>query len=181
MSIQLYEIAERIKSRDLRLLPPMKVGMPISPVRVLLLTKAMWQMLVDGPWPDETHKTRLGAILRADLEDFISGKTLLVSMGGRDLVIEDMKRLQEVHEVWEFKSKAKRGVRVFGRFAGHDVFVATNWQWRDQLSSYGSDEWALEINKCTDTWNSLFSKHAPHTGVDIHAYLSNAEDANLLY
>ena len=179
MSIQRYEIAERVQSGELYLLRPEARGAATN--RVLLLTGTMKTAVVDGPWANKIEENRLASTLRADLERFVSGDVLRVSLGGRELAAEDMKRLQDTYEVWEFKSKAKKGIRVFGRFAGYDVFVATHWQWRRKLGAYGSNQWGAEINKCRTEWGNMFQIHAPHTGDSIDAYLSDAEDASLFY
>ena len=179
MSIQVYEIAARVRSGELYLLKPKARGAATR--RVLLLTGVMKMAVVDGPWADESEEDRLAGTLRADLERFVSGKVLRVSLGGRELAAEDMKRLQNIYEVWEFKSETKNGIRVFGRFAGHDVFVATHWQWRRNLGAYGSSQWGTEINKCTTEWAKMFHNHAPHTGENIDVYISDAEDVSLFY
>ncbi len=179
MSIQRYEIAARVQSGELYLLMPEAKGVATN--RVLLLTNTMRTAVVDGPWANEIEEIRLAGTLRADLERFVSGDVLRVSLGGRELATEDMKLLQDTYEVWEFKSKAKKGIRVFGRFAGYDVFVATHWQGRRKLYAYGSYQWATEINKCRTEWANIFQIHAPHTGDIIDAYLSDAEDASLFY
>ena len=179
MSIQRYEIAARLQSGELHLLKP--EGRGIATRRVLLLTGTMKVSVVDGPWANEIEEDRLAGTLRADLERFVSGDVLRVSLGGRELAAEDMKLLQGTYEIWEFKSKEKKGIRVFGRFAGYDVFVATNWQWRHKLYAYGSYQWATEINNCRTEWANIFQIHAPHTGDNIDAYLSDAEDASLFY
>ena len=179
MSIQLYEIAAGVRSGKLHLLRPEARGAVTK--RVLLLTGTMKTAVVGGPWVDNIEENRLAGTLRADLERFVSGDVLRVSLGGRELAAEDMKLLQDTYEVWEFKSKAKKGIRVFGRFAGYDVFVATHWQWRCKLGAYGSNQWAAEINKCKTKWANMFQIHTPHTGDSIDAYLSDAEDASLFY
>ena len=179
MSIQRYEIAARVQSGELYLLRPEARGAATN--RALLLTGTMKTAAIDGPWADEIEENRLAGTLRADLERFVSGHKWSVSLGGRELATEDMKLLQDAYEGWEFKSKAKKGIRVFGRFAGHDVFVATNWQWRCKLGAYGSRQWSAEINKCRREWAHMFQIHVPHTGDNIDAYLSDAEDASLFY
>ena len=179
MSIQRYEIAARVRSGELYLLRPEARGAATN--RVLLLTGTMKMAVVDGPWTDKVEENRLAGTLRADLERFVSGDVLRVSLGGRELAAEDMKRLQDTYEVWELKSKTTKSIRVFGRFAGYDVFVATHWQWRRNLGAYGSDQWGDEINKCGTEWANMFQIHTPHTGDNINDYISDAEDASLFY
>lgn len=182
MSIDQYELAKAVLvDKSLYALEPEAEG--VRQERVLLLSKAMRTAIIDGPWSNEAEEDRLAGTLRADLERFVAGDLLRASLGGRNLAAEDMKRLADTYEVWEFKSDTnpKQGIRVFGRFAGFDLFVATHWQWRDALDDYGSQAWNNEINRCKDDWFDLFKKQTPHTGDNIDAYLSNAEDATLFY
>ena len=180
MSITSYELADAVcKRKTLYALEPEARG--DSPTRLLLLSKAMQRAVVDGPWKDETEEDRFAGTLKSDLERFVSGKLMRISLGSRKSRSEDMKRLMDAYEVWEFKSNAKRGIRVFGRFAGHNIFVATHWQWRDVLDNYGSDAWAKEIDRCTSEWFKVFPNHPAHAGDNIDAYLSNAKDIILYY
>lgn len=179
MSISEYELANAVhNAKTLRLLEPL--AKKPTPVRLLLLSNSMLKDL-DGPWQSKADEYRLGGLLRTDLERFVSGDLMRATLGGPVLVAEDMKRLNGVYEIWEFKSDVERKIRVFGRFAGYDIFVATHWQWRDVLDNYGSPQWNAEIKKCQDIWFNIFQKHTPHTGATIDAYLSDAKDATLYY
>jgi len=178
MSISDYELTTRIMAGDLTLLESYRLG-PYTQ-RMVLLTRSMASSLIDGPWDNENHKTRLRGNLRADLGRFVDGNKLRISLGGRKSAFEDMKKLGDLYEVWEFKSDLPNSkIRVFGRFAGRNTFVATNWQWRHLLGNYGSDEWKVETDSCLDKWASLFQKLSPHTGDIVDAYLSDADDVTL--
>ncbi len=178
MSILRYEIVRNIDASRLFLSEP-PTGE--SPHRVLLLSQVMNKALKDGPWKDKLEKKRLAGTLKADLDDFVTGEMMRVSLGGQELNGEDFKRLQNVHEVWEFKSYSKRSIRVFGRFAGPSVFIATHWEWRDKLDGLDSSQFKHEISKCVSCWDSLFTTLTPHVGVTIHDYINNAEEAKKFY
>lgn len=182
MSIKPYELADAVlNKKSLYVLAPL--AKRESPKRVILLSGLMKKDIIDGPWKDKAEEDRLAGTLRADLDRFVSGDLLRASLGGPARASEDMKRLKDTYEVWEFKSdtKKKQGIRVFGRFAGYDLFVATHWQWRDSLDNYGSDKWDKEINRCRNDWFSIFQNHTPQTGDTIDAYLSDAKDAAIYY
>lgn len=153
--------------------------MPV--IRQLLMLPSFKREIIDGPWTDEVEEIRLSSILRADLEVFVEGGLLRVSLGGRGYSLEDMKCLENADEVWELKSENKRGIRVFGRFGQKDVFIATNWQWRNALGKYNSKEWGRQITKCKRKWKQLFPTHSPHTGGTIDDYLTNADDVTIYY
>jgi hypothetical protein len=60
------------------------------------------------------------------------------------------------HEVWELVSKRPRpSLRVFGRFAMPDVFVATHVVERKQLKGKWSLEFELEKIRTEEIWISL--------------------------
>ena len=167
MSI-VYEIAKERQERRLHLLKPKAPGVPV--IRQLLMSSSLKREIIDGPWTDEAEEIRLSSILRADLEMFVEGGLLRVSLGGRGHIVEDLKRLENADEVWELKSDDQRGIRVFGRFGQKNVFIATNWQWRDTLGRSNSKE-----------WKQLFSTGSPHTGGIIDDYLTNADDVTIYY
>ena len=184
MSIE-YEIIERWKEKRLFVLRPRAVGARI--VRPLLLTEKLKRSICDGPWRDQAEETRFAAILRADLERFITGGVIRVSLLGHGRPIEDMKRLIGTNEIWEIKSERRneKGIRVFGCFAEKDVFVATHWHWRDDLEERAEGKWnkptnwPREIRRCKSKWTSLFHQYSPHIGNDIDAYITGAEDVTI--
>ena len=62
-------------------------------------------------------------------------------------------------EVWELKSvRPKPSIRVFGRFAQPNVFVATHWAFRTDLKGKWSQEYWEEIAKCEARWKGLTDK-----------------------
>lgn len=122
---------------------------------------------------------RLIVQLRADLDDFIGGQPITV--GGprhrhaymKPMVRDKNHRGFGGHEVWEIRSRdPKPGIRVFGRFAQPDVFVATNLEARTMLGAFGSLEWRREIRRCKHAWNAIFGTRQPLVGEEINDYVS---------
>jgi hypothetical protein len=77
------------------------------------------------------------AQLRVRLDVYLNGKTLVIGSGRSRR--GDMKKLEKCNEVWEFIDKKHQpSLRVFGRFAIHDVFIATHYRERRWLFEYDS-------------------------------------------
>ena len=108
------EIIARLGEERLFVLKPRAEGESI--VRPLLLSKGLKRVIYDGPWSDQSDETRFAAILRTDLERFITGGPIRVSLLGHGRPTEDMKRLGGTKEVWAIKSERRNesGIRVFG-------------------------------------------------------------------
>lgn len=90
-----------------------------------------------------------------------------------------MKRLDPGNdEVWEIRSKdPEPQIRVFGRFAHTDAFVATHAAYRDHLGNprfgkFDGNHWPEEIQRCHLIWNQLFQGADPHSGVSINDYIA---------
>lgn len=75
-------------------------------------------------------------------------------------------------QVWEFRSPPKPGIRVFGRFADFDVFIATNVELRERID----DDFRREKEICKRFWRTLFPSYKPLTGTKLSDYLSNFDD-----
>jgi hypothetical protein len=140
-----------------RLLPPI-----VSPLRqkgrLLYVSREIHDWLV-GPWADEEEEKRW-KILRADLEAFVEGKRMTLPRN-RDKAppgpchMAQLSRPNE--EVWEFRlRRPKPPIRVFGRFAAKDFFVALTWAYRPELGAFGSDEWRAEKLRCAVEWEERF-------------------------
>ena len=84
-------------------------------------------------------------------------------------------------EVWDIRSRDPNpGLRVFGRFAEIDTFVALNWdprsvEWhsRHPLVDRDSLYWHFAIIECQNKWKALFPNDNPIHGKDIHDYVSS--------
>lgn len=66
-------------------------------------------------------------------------------------------------------------MRVLGRFASKDCFVALDWNYRENLSE--ESDWEDIIEECKTAWSDLFGGLTPHQGSHVNEYLSsNFED-----
>lgn len=171
-------VKARVAERRLFLLRPVDPRLPVR--RPMLLGEAMQRAVIDGPWQDEEEEIRLGVVLRAELERFVLGEPLWITLNGAGRPkLEDFKRLRGATEVWEFKGKTPPQVRVFGRFAAKDVFVATHWIWRRDIPDDDPKEWKREFRRCRTTWTNLFRPYPPHTGVEVDDYVGDSYDTRL--
>jgi hypothetical protein len=121
--------------------------------------------LLTRPWPDQRDAGRW-ARLEAFLSHFVEGG-----------LIDDKYMcplIRPARWVWEIRSRRPRpSLRVFGRFAEIDVFVATNVGVRRELGGLGTREWRDEIVACTTRWRQLFPAHQPIQSDDIHECVSD--------
>jgi hypothetical protein len=130
--------------------------------------------LLEGPWADVAQEIRANK-LRADLDYFIEGGNIAI---GQDPYKKKrtayMVRLDPAYdEVWQIRSRdPKPGIRVFGRFADRDVFVALTWSERTPLGGPGNLAWIEAINLCKSEWRKLFPAYQPISGSDYNDYLS---------
>lgn len=81
-------------------------------------------------------------------------------------------------EIWEIRiTEPSIQVRVFGRFADTDTFVATDMLTRTSLGRKGSATWKAACKNCETDWDLLFGSNGPHTGVKVKDYVSeNCDD-----
>jgi hypothetical protein len=171
---------EATPPRLIQLLPAID-GDPV--VRTMLLSPELDSLLL-GPWVTPTIERRCNR-LRADLEVFVKGEEVQVCL---EPYVHDTALFGRLDkpgdEVWDIRSRApKPGLRVFGRFAETDVFVALTcaprsveqiWLDRKALKDRTSIQWHLNIIECHERWEKLFPEHPPVHGDFLHAYLTNA-------
>lgn len=125
-----------------------------------------------GPWATTRIEVRLSSA-RADVDAFISGSPFGVRMPPSRSVKARLALLDDPsHEVWEIRTRdPKPGVRIFGRFAEGDCFVALTWAFREEVNN---DDWTREIERCKREWRTLFPTYNPLSGGDVDAYVTNA-------
>ncbi len=113
--------------------------------------------LFSGPWENQEWNNRCSD-LSVDFERFVSGDIITVARNSRKAKSAYMSQLEKpIDRVWDIRStNPSPGIRVLGRFAEKDVFVAVNWDLRCHLGEYGSDEWNFIINDCKAKWRQLF-------------------------
>lgn len=172
------EVKDWCDQGRLHLLRPAS-GDPI--VRVICLSEELVGM-VCGPWADPNDAARWTA-LRADLDAFIEGRKVVAVAkhpfkGGKRA---DLKRLYKARdEVWEWRSRHPQpGIRIFGRFASTDIFVAFEWMARTELggprdlTGKESREWRYAKLRCKTDWRNLFPAYNSFTASTLYGYVSN--------
>jgi len=84
---------------------------------------------------------------------------------------------------WEIKfRRIEPQIRVFGHFAGKDVFLALSYNYRSDLGDIDNQNWTFEIRKIEHRWKDLFfgRYHAKKTS-DPHELFTGAIDAKYFY
>jgi hypothetical protein len=111
---------------------------------------------------------RIGRLL-ADLELFADGTALYP----RYLFL--LYRSREA--VWEIRStRPNPSIRVLGRFACKDVFIATNFALRDALGGWQSRAWRDVKVESRTVWTNLFHTYAPIVTTNVHDVVTGAID-----
>lgn len=141
---------------------------PISPRamkrRAMYVTDQIWRLL-DAETSDEITEERYGR-LRADLETFVVEADLYPHYlfwlsPRRDLV-------------WEIRSIADEPtLRVLGRFAEPDIFVALAIEERAELGGWESASWKRAKRATIQRWNSVLNI-APIQGAAENDFFSGA-------
>jgi len=152
-------------------------------VRTMVVSEEI-KDLIEGPWEDISWEERCNK-LRADLEEFVKGSVLAVSLTPHRHKTAYMGRLKQPRdEVWDIRSRdPKPSLRVFGRFADRDIFVALFWSPRSvkiphtqrlPLGDRHSIQWNSAIRECKAEWRKLFPTYEPIHGEHHDVYLTNA-------
>lgn len=148
----------------------MQPTLPSIPHRRIILVSRPLQEALEAELTDQAAAYRTGLLLNT-LDTFIGGG--LITVGGRN---DDayMKLLEpEDEQVWEIRSVDPRpSVRVFGRFAEPDVFVATNKGLRTELGAFGSAEFRRAMTDCTREWGKCFHTWPAHSGEQINDFIT---------
>ncbi len=167
-----YEIANRVNEKRLFSLTPALPGAPM--VRHIYASSEIHR-LITGPWVNTTWEERCG-YLRGDLDRFIEGRVIAIATRPYKGKTAYMLRLHPPREqVWEIRSRDPYpGIRVFGRFADIDIFIALTWAKRADLAGPHSREWRDAREACKTEWRNLFPAYEPITGNggDFRDYIS---------
>jgi hypothetical protein len=176
MSIQ-AEIASRVAEGRLRAL---EQAMPSTPEKRRILVVPSVIDMLDGPWISSRYGRRAGAA-RALLENFLRGDQIVGRMPPSKDVHTVIALLDPaVENVWEFRVGTPRpGIRILGRFAEQDTFVATNWLYREEFRDPATQQddsrkWRDEVVRCKTIWSQLFPSYNPFVGNTLHDFISNA-------
>jgi hypothetical protein len=173
------EIAARVNEHRLFALSPLMPPNPGVTPRHLFVSPEI-NALFNGPWHSRQWMSRC-FLLRADLDRFSQGGLIPIATRplskGNTAYMRQLFRWRE--EVWEIRSRgAKPGIRVLGRFADTDVFIALTWHKRPDLRGPKSRAWRNAIVGCKTEWRNLFPAYAPRTGDPSSVYPTDYISAN---
>lgn len=141
---------------------------PLSPRatkrRALYVTNELWKLL-DAQTEDDITEERYGK-LRADLETFVVE---------RDLYPHYLYWLTPRGDlVWEIRSTADApSLRVLGRFAEPDSFVALTIEARSELGGWNSPSWKRARRTTVQRWHTVLPV-PPIQGVTENDFFSGA-------
>ncbi len=133
--------------------------------RVLLLTRTLDQLMSQNMAAADPAISSRWWKLRADMDHFVTGGYV------NDKFLKPLTPAR--HGVWTLKSvRPKPGLRVFGRFAAPDVFVATHVCERRQLKGKLSLEFELAKLDCEREWDLVFGKRKPFFSTRYEDYIT---------
>ena len=161
MSIHV-EISRWVTQGQLFPLHPLFPPLPQVSPRYMYLSEEVRSLII-GPWDSPEWEERCG-YLHADLDKFSQGSLIPVAGSpfrkGRTSYMRQLGPWRR--EVWEIRSRdPDPGIRVLGRFADTDVFIALSWWRRADLGGPGSRAWRDAIVACNTKWTHLFPAYAP--------------------
>lgn len=168
MSIRLM-IREWVKDGALTLLPPTISS--DSAVRWIFCSKEVWTAL-NGPWRSTDEQSNMGRA-RGALDAFVTGKIIAVRLPPSKNIRAHLAMLSEAEEeVWEFRCRdPSPQVRIFGRFADKDTFIALLSKYKTELAN--DDDYLAAKEDCKREWRVYFPSYPPHTGTQADDYVSN--------
>jgi hypothetical protein len=155
---------------------PRLLGSPVS--RVLLVNREVNQLLT-GPWETQAEEVRAGR-LWADFDRFIEGRPITVALNSPYSKPKTtfMARIDPPEDdVIEIRSRdPKPGIRVFGRFADKDIYVALNWEYREKLLGPQEREFDREREICKAKWRHFFHTYPSICGTQINEYFTDTSN-----
>ncbi len=137
-----------------------------KPIRLIYISRPVKEFI-------DSDVQRAGQ-LHADLDSFIGGDTINVSMTPRKARSAYMGRLDPTTDgIWDIRSRdPSPSLRLLGGFAKKDEFVALVLYERLPLGAYGSRAWSIATTDCNVQWGNRFHAYRPLTGDDPNGYLS---------
>lgn len=161
MSI-LAEILNRTREGRLYPLPPLMPSLPGNAPRYMYVSPEINAICNTGPWESARWMSRC-MVLRAALDRFTQGGLIPIAArplgGGKRAYMRQLFRWRD--EVWEIRSLEEPGIRVLGRFADTDLFIALTWHKRAELLGPRSRPWRDAIVACKTHWTHLFPAYQP--------------------
>lgn len=136
---------------------------PVQPIvawegspRALLMCAQLWEAVQEGRQAASEKERQMWARLEAAFSFFVEGGLITADF---------LKQLRpKKFEHWEIRSRRPRpSLRVFGRFALPDVFVATHVKHRMELGGMNSRQFEHEKLVCEDHWRQAGLPDTPFT------------------
>lgn len=128
---------------------------------------------VSEPYPDTREGVQLEAF-RATLDHFTSGLRMTISEQHRNKPPHTMLAKPwhpTIKDIWNFRSvEVDDGIRCFGAFGGHNLFVALTWNHRRGI------DFERETAECMTAWERLFPRIPPFRGNFPDAYGTNFKE-----
>ena len=103
------------------------------------------------------------------MDDFVAGGYVTVAQDPFDKDASSiMARVHPVEsEIFDFRClDPKPQIRILGRFAASDTFIALAWDFRDDI------DWDEIVSETEATWNELFPDTNPLKRDNINGYIS---------
>jgi len=162
-------IRELIRDRVQRgmLFPLLPKARGAAPRRAMFVDEWLWGVLT-SPEGDTAWEERI-AKLRAELERFVEGhsidpKYLFLLYPARDAV-------------WEIRSvRDDPSIRVLGLFAARDVFIATNFAFREALGGWQSRGWKTVKRAALAQWRRCLAPYEPLKDTNVQSLVTGALD-----
>jgi hypothetical protein len=135
--------------------------------RFVVATKDVFQE-VYGVWEDPGLQERFARAQQV-IDSFINNSRIKVRLPPSKSVKAQLALLEPPdEEIWEFRTE-KPAVRVFGRFAEFNIFIALNTELRENID----DDFAREKEECKRLWRYFFQSYKPYHGTEISDYIDN--------
>jgi hypothetical protein len=166
-------------------LTPLPMELPSDSQDRCVLLASEVVTLVFGPYVNAAHERR-AAQLAADLESFVRKKEISISLTPRgakkDAKDADFGILDPPgHTTWDYRSRIPSpGIRLVGRFAKVDTFVALGWwprsvpvTWSDKLPLIDDElRWRIAMHHCETEWYKVLPDLIPVAGTEVENYVS---------
>lgn len=146
---------------------PSRMG--LAGARGVYATQEVWDMLNDL---SDTEAGARHAIARAQVDGFTEGLRMSLRMPPSKNVEAQIALMDErSEEIWEIRARDPRpGIRLFGRFAAKNEFVALTWDYKENCITQEDNE--RQKDRCKQRWKSLFAELTPFQGENADDYVS---------
>jgi len=147
------------------LMPSQRVG------RTMFISKEI-NAVVHPEWAPTSKGIRF-ARMRGTLDAFTEGRRITVADDPYNKHPKaTMARTDPVRDqVFDLRClDPAPGIRVFGRFAEMDTFVAVTWEYRENINGRDFD---AAVVRCINGWHKLFPTTPLFSGRNLNEYVSN--------